>query len=38
MIEHTLEHNDGNRRKTAEQLGISERNLRYKIKQYAEDK
>lgn len=38
MIEHTLEHYDGNRRKTAEQLGISERNLRYKIKQYAESK
>jgi len=37
MIEHTLEHNDGNRRKTAYQLEISERNLRYKIKQYAEE-
>lgn len=37
MIEETLEHNDGNRRKTAEQLEISERNLRYKIKQYAEN-
>lgn len=36
LIEGTLEDNDGNRRKTAEQLGMSERNLRYKIKQYAE--
>lgn len=38
MIEETLVYCDGNRRKTAEQLGISERNLRYKIKQYAEEK
>jgi len=38
MIEHTLTHFDGNRRKTAEQLDISERNLRYKIKQYAEER
>lgn len=37
MIQETLVHNEGNRRKTAEQLGISERNLRYKIKQYAEE-
>ncbi len=37
MIEQTLAYNNGNRRKTSEQLGISERNLRYKIKQYAED-
>ncbi len=37
MIEHTLNYCDGNRRKTAEMLGISERNLRYKIKQYAEE-
>lgn len=38
MIEETLIYCEGNRRKTAEQLGISERNLRYKIKQYAEEK
>jgi two-component system response regulator AtoC len=37
MIEETLAYHEGNRRKTAEQLGISERNLRYKIKQYAEE-
>ncbi len=37
MIENTLMYFNGNRRVTAEKLGISERNLRYKIKQYAEE-
>jgi DNA-binding NtrC family response regulator len=32
MIEKTLERFDGNRRRTAEALGIAERTLRYKIK------
>lgn len=32
----TLEHFEGNRRRTAEALGISERTLRMKIKQYQE--
>lgn len=33
-IEFALLNNDHNRRKTAEKLGISERSLRYKIKEY----
>ncbi len=36
LIERTLEYHEGNRRKTAETLGMSERNLRYKIKEYME--
>lgn len=36
LVEHTLEYHQGNRRKTAETLGMSERNLRYKIKEYQE--
>ncbi|KAB3529696.1 sigma-54-dependent transcriptional regulator [Alkaliphilus serpentinus] len=36
VILKTLEHFKGNRRKTAECLKISERNLQYKIKQYTE--
>lgn len=34
VISHTLEKYDDNRKKTAEILGISERALRYKIKEY----
>ncbi|MBN1828022.1 MAG: sigma-54-dependent Fis family transcriptional regulator [Deltaproteobacteria bacterium] len=34
VISKTLETNEGNRRKTARILGISERGLQYKIKQY----
>lgn len=34
VILKTLEAMDGNRKKTAEVLGISERNLRYKLKEY----
>lgn len=37
LICSTLEHFEGNRRKTAEALGISERSLRMKIKQYREN-
>jgi len=36
VILKTLEAMEGNRRKTAEVLGISERNLRYKLKEYGE--
>lgn len=34
IIEKTLATNDGNRKQTAKVLGISERNLRYKLKEY----
>ncbi len=36
VILHTLETNGGHRKKTADQLGISERGLRQKLKQYLE--
>ncbi|MEK4342701.1 MULTISPECIES: sigma-54-dependent transcriptional regulator [Brevibacillus] len=36
VILHTLEKNGGHRKKTADQLGISERGLRQKLKQYLE--
>ncbi|MFA7533172.1 MAG: sigma-54 dependent transcriptional regulator [Tissierellaceae bacterium] len=36
MILKTLEYNDGNRQLTADTLGISVRNLQYKIKEYIE--
>lgn len=36
MILKTLKYFEGNRRKTAKCLGISERNLQYKIKEYGE--
>lgn len=36
VILHTLERHAGHRRKTADQLGISERGLRQKLKQYFE--
>ncbi|MFY0546362.1 sigma-54-dependent transcriptional regulator [Brevibacillus sp. H7] len=36
IILHTLEQNGGHRKKTADQLGISERGLRQKLKQYLE--
>ncbi|TQK63146.1 two-component system response regulator AtoC [Brevibacillus sp. AG162] len=36
FILYTLEKNDGHRKKTADQLGISERGLRQKLKQYFE--
>ncbi len=36
LVEHTLEYHQGNRRKTAETLGMSERSLRYKIKEYQD--
>ncbi|WP_205683786.1 sigma-54-dependent transcriptional regulator [Brevibacillus migulae] len=35
LILHTLEENRGHRRKTAHALGISERGLRHKLKQYG---
>jgi len=34
LIRHTLEKYNNNRKKTSEVLGISERALRYKIKEY----
>jgi len=37
LILHTLEENGGHRRKTAHTLGISERGLRHKLKQYCEE-
>jgi two-component system, NtrC family, response regulator AtoC len=37
VIIKTLEHFNGNRKKTAEHLGISERNLQYKIKEYNDN-
>lgn len=37
MILKTLEYFEGNRRKTANCLGISDRNLQYKIKEYREE-
>ncbi|KQL46460.1 hypothetical protein AN963_16125 [Brevibacillus choshinensis] len=36
VILHTLERHAGHRKKTADQLGISERGLRQKLKQYLE--
>lgn len=36
IILHALERNGGHRKKTADQLGISERGLRQKLKQYLE--
>jgi two-component system response regulator FlrC len=37
MILDTLERLNGSRKKTAEELGISERTLRYKLQKYRED-
>lgn len=37
MIQHVLKRFDGNRRQTAEALGIAERTLRYKLKEGSED-
>ncbi|MDA7979130.1 MAG: sigma-54 dependent transcriptional regulator [Pirellulales bacterium] len=38
LIEATLEHFDGHRRKTAEALGIGQRTLTSKLKEYKQDK
>lgn len=38
MVEKALERNDGNRKKAAQELGISDRTLYRRIKQYGLDK